>query len=278
MKCFNAHSRTSVIGGLIVVTAGLLFGCSTSSDTHVALPELSSDAAAWIGTRVFQNECSGRRECLVHWNEGEAFPSLGIGHFIWYPPGEDGPFKESFPLMIESLSEQDIELPALLKGLQPFDAPWQTKKEFVEQQNSPSVAELREFLWQTRGLQTEFLIQRASSALNRVIDATPVESQPKVAGRIEALLQTPGGVYALIDYINFKGEGLVESERYRGQGWGLLQVLMGMAEAEDVPALDRYRNSAHQVLTRRAQNAANERERTQWLPGWLARIDTYREP
>ena len=28
-----------------------------------------------------------------------------------------------------------------------------------------------------------------------------------------------------MDYVNFKGEGVSSSERYRGQGWGLLQVL-----------------------------------------------------
>ena len=34
----------------------------------------------------------------------------------------------------------------------------------------------------------------------------------------------------LIDYVNFKGEGVLETERYRGRGWGLLQVLEGMPE------------------------------------------------
>ena len=29
----------------------------------------------------------------------------------------------------------------------------------------------------------------------------------------------------MIDYVNFKGDGLKPTERYKGEGWGLLQVL-----------------------------------------------------
>lgn len=39
---------------------------------------------------------------------------------------------------------------------------------------------------------------------------------------------SPNGLYALIDYVNFKGEGTSETERYNGQGWGLLQILENM--------------------------------------------------
>ena len=40
-----------------------------------------------LGQRIWKNECAGSVQGLVSWNEGEAFPSLGIGHFIWYPAG-----------------------------------------------------------------------------------------------------------------------------------------------------------------------------------------------
>jgi hypothetical protein len=46
-----------------------------------------------IGHRVWQNECNGTREGLTSWNTGENFASLGIGHFIWYPKGVNGPFE-----------------------------------------------------------------------------------------------------------------------------------------------------------------------------------------
>src|SRR5437588_1132341 len=53
-----------------------------------------------IGKRIWQNECNGTIEGLTSWNAGENFASLGIGHFIWYPKGERGPFEESFPKFV----------------------------------------------------------------------------------------------------------------------------------------------------------------------------------
>src|SRR5690606_2975423 len=61
---------------------------------------LTPDQLTWVGRQIFQNECAAKVICLVHWNQGEAFPSLGIGHFIWYPRGVDEPFVESFPTLI----------------------------------------------------------------------------------------------------------------------------------------------------------------------------------
>jgi len=81
-----------------------------------------------------------------------------------------------------------------------------------------------------------------------------------------------------MDYVNFKGEGLAEGERYQGQGWGLLQVLLEMDTAGDKTELQSFREAAGRVLTRRAENAGNPIERERWLPGWLKRLETYREP
>ena len=99
-----------------------------------------------------------------------------------------------------------------------------------------------------------------------------------MANRVKALSQTPGGVYAIIDYVNFKGEGLSPTERYNDQGWGLLQVLLEMSGSPDRSALGQFRVAAAQVLTRRAENAKDPIERERWLPGWLKRLETYEEP
>jgi hypothetical protein len=37
-----------------------------------------------------QSSAGGSITGLTTWNAGEEFPSLGIGHFIWYPAGFDG--------------------------------------------------------------------------------------------------------------------------------------------------------------------------------------------
>ena len=95
---------------------------------------------------------------------------------------------------------------------------------------------------------------------------------------LQALGSSPGGVYALLDYVNFKGEGLSDSERYNGEGWGLRQVLLAMEQNPEVSALDRFRDAAARVLTRRAENAVNPIEKNRWLKGWLKRLETYKQP
>lgn len=248
---------------------------ASGADISLALKPAQMD---WVGQKIFQNECAGKLQCLVHWNEGEAFPSLGIGHFIWYPEGVDGRFVESFPKLIQYMTQRQAPVPDWLVNLEPFDAPWPDRQAFLEVEDSTRVAELREFLAGTQGLQAEFIFRRARASLDKVIAAAPERYRERVTEHLAELSATPGGVYALMDYVNFKGEGLAESERYDGEGWGLLQVLLEMNAEQEQAALDAFRSAAGDVLTRRAENAENPIERERWLPGWLRRLETYREP
>jgi glucose/arabinose dehydrogenase len=253
---------------------------------ETGLPGISLSPAQlnWIGDRIFQNECAGQHDCLVHWNDGEAFPSLGIGHFIWYPEGTDGRFTESFPSLIESVRSNRVPLPPLLAELWQKDsgtlagAPWPDQMAFRNNTASEEVETLRQFLYQTRGLQVRYILDRARASMNDVIAAAPPSQASRIRERLWQLSRTPGGVYALMDYVNFKGEGLSETERYKGEGWGLLQVLLAMDHSPGLTALEQFRHAAGRVLTRRAQLAEADIERDQWLPGWLRRLDTYREP
>ncbi|PXX90922.1 hypothetical protein DIT71_10405 [Marinobacter vulgaris] len=263
----------------------ILSGCRQTSETSALDIELTPAELTWVGEQVFRNECAGRTSCLVHWNQGEAFPSLGIGHFIWYPTGVDGRFVESFPELIRFMRQQSIPLPEWLNELDPFDAPWPDRDAFMaadgdkdtSEESDATVTSLREFLWATRGIQAQFIVRRARSALERVLAAAPASSRATLREHLEQLIATPGGAYAVIDYVNFKGEGLSAQETYRGQGWGLLQVLLAMPE-NGGPVLAGFRASARNTLTRRAEHAPQAIEREKWLPGWLARIETYREP
>lgn len=90
------------------------------------------------------------------------------------------------------------------------------------------------------------------------------------------MLQSPGGLYPLLDYVNFKGEGVKASERYKGQGWGLLQVLMEMdgKQLRQSPTLA-FAQSAERVLTRRVDNSPPERGERRWLQGWKNRVRGY---
>src|SRR6186713_1766627 len=97
-----------------------------------------------IGRRVWQNECGGTREGLTSWNGGESFASLGIGHFIWYPRGQNGPFEESFPKLVAFLGAQGAEVPSWLKPGAP--CPWNTRQEFQAALHEPRLNELRDLL------------------------------------------------------------------------------------------------------------------------------------
>lgn len=268
---------------LLIGLALLLFltGCRQTSEPPVLDIELTPAELTWIGDQVFRNECAGRKTCLVHWNEGEAFPSLGIGHFIWYPSNVDGQFVESFPALIRFMQGQSVPLPEWLGRLEPFDAPWPDRNAFMQaednEESGERVSSLREFLWATRGVQAEFIVRRARSALERVVSAAPEPRRAPLRDHLQQLIASPGGAYAVVDYVNFKGEGLSAQETYQGQGWGLLQVLLAMPE-DGEPALQRFRTAAKNTLTRRSELAPRAIERERWLPGWLARIDTYREP
>lgn len=261
-----------------LVSLVLLIATSSLAAADRAGLALSPSQLDWVGGRIFQNECASRTECLVHWNEGEAFPSLGIGHFIWYPTGVEAPFIESFPALVQFALEAGEPVPAWLARLKPMDAPWPDRARFMAAENDPRIAALRDWLAGSQGVQAAFILARAQASLGRVIEAAPEQQRPRLSGYLDALTATPGGSYALIDYVNFKGEGLAESETYQGEGWGLLQVLQQMSRYPDLSALDAFRQSAADVLTRRAANAPRAIERDRWLPGWLNRLETYREP
>jgi hypothetical protein len=87
------------------------------------------------------------------------------------------------------------------------------------------------------------------------------------------LLSSSAGTFALIDYVNFKGEGTNPRERYEGQGWGLLQVLETMDSGGAAPAA--FGRAAAQVLERRVKNSPPARNEAKWLPGWKNRVKAY---
>ena len=89
------------------------------------------------------------------------------------------------------------------------------------------------------------------------------------------MASTQEGCFALADYVNFKGEGVLHTERYQGQGWGLLQVLEAMHGIEPATAVNEFSRSAKTVLERRVQNAPPQRHESRWLSGWIQRVNSY---
>lgn len=222
-----------------------------------------------VGNRIWQNEGEGTINGLTAWNKGEDFASLGIGHFIWYPAGKRGPFEESFPGLVKFLRDNGAIVPTWLKPK--TDCPWNTRAEFMADFESERMKELRWMLKNTVVLQTQYIVKRLEASLPKMLAAADSKDRNRVQNHFFAVASTPAGVYALIDYVNFKGEGTSPTERYNGKGWGLLQVLEGM-KGTDVPA---FEESAKHVLTRRVKNSPPARNEAQWLEGWKNRIDGY---
>ncbi|MFL6583451.1 MAG: hypothetical protein ACJ8KU_02910 [Chthoniobacterales bacterium] len=242
---------------------------------HAQAIELSQAETERIGRKIWQNECNGTVSGLTSWNAGENFASLGIGHFIWYPKDVRGPFEESFPKLVSFISGRGAKLPVFLLLGHPRYCPWNSRAEFVAAQQSPQMKELRIFLRDTVDLQAEFLVKRLQDSLPKMATQAGADAG-KIQRQFDRVGSTSQGCYALVDYVNFKGEGTLPTERYKGQGWGLLQVLERMnGESSGPGAAEEFATSARAVLQQRVRNSPPERHEDRWLPGWLSRVATY---
>src|ERR1700736_266511 len=158
-----------------------LWACPTGSAQTNSTINLSKDQARRIGRKIWQNECGGSVAGLTSWNEGENFASLGIGHFIWYPDGVRGPFEESFPNFMEFIRNARVDVPVWLQHLgipsAGFPAcPWNSRAEFLRDQNSARMKELRTFLARTVDLQTQFMVGRLQNSLAKMLgEAAPAD-------------------------------------------------------------------------------------------------------
>lgn len=253
------------------------------------LPPLGDADYRWIAARIAKNETGGVARHLTHWGEGEDFPSLGIGHFIWFPAGVDAPFDESFPELVAYLEQAAGDAAPMPGWLERqfrqqrngFDAPWADKQSFDRALDSPEMQELRLWLEATAPEQARFI---AGNFVRRWNGLELAEGEKEALTLLlEQLLETSQGLFAVIDYVNFKGLGTNPRERYEGQGWGLLQVLGDVAAAgrADGPPGDlvrRFSDAAAGRLRNRVASSPPERNEARWLPGWIERVSQYPEP
>lgn len=131
--------------------------------------------------------------------------------------------------------------------------PWETRAAFASDLNGHRLTQLRNLLSKSIALQARYAALRLESALPKMLHATSPAKASQVRSNFERVATQPLGFYALMDYVNFKGEGINPSERYNGAGWGLLQVLENMNPS--APALPAFARAADEVLTRRVKNS-----------------------
>ena len=253
------------------------YGQSMGNASLSDMPNLSMAELQAIGDQIFKNEGGGNVNNLVHWNDGEDFASMGIGHFTWYPAGRSARFGNTFPDLLQYLQTKGAPVPAWVMQASYSGAPWYTKAQLMQAKGTPQVQELQNFLYQTRLLQVQYIVDRTRRAMPKLVNAAPANLRGHVSNNLNAVANTPGGWYALIDYTNFKGEGLNRSGGYNGQNWGLLQVLEEMRPVEPgQQALHEFANAAMRVLERRVRNSPPANNERRWLAGWSNRVNTYR--
>jgi hypothetical protein len=225
---------------------------------------------------IFMNECSGKEQNLLYWSPDEAFPSLGIGHFIWYPENASGPYLESFPAFLDFADEIGLPLPSWIAVMIKKHCPWRSREEFQRDLNSERVRELQTFLSNTKAEQAHYIIQRFMRVFPRILEDIDGSERQSTREKYDLLMLRREATFAMIDYVNFKGEGLRTDARYEGVGWGLAQVLIEM-EVPDDPnkALDEFIAAAERVLERRVSHAPRPDVEAKWLPGWKNRLRSY---
>jgi len=242
---------------------------------------LTKTQANYLAQKVWQNEGAGKDKYLVWWNKGEDFASLGIGHAIWFSKGHTERFREVFPMMIAYMQKSGVKMPAWLNVNTDF--PWQTKEAFFAAKKAKTLQymELFHFLKSTMPEQAGFMADRLNRALPQMLDTIKDDKKAiRIKRRFNHMLYSKNGnidergLYILLDYTNFKGEGTLKSERYHGQGWGLMQVLEYLDES-NTNKYKSFSNSAKSMLSRRIANSPSARGEERWRKGWNVRLDTY---
>lgn len=256
-----------IIALLCIITQPII------TQTH----SLTKEQKKAIGMQLWKNESNQNYKKLVFWNPNESFPSLGIGHFIWYPANQNEAYRQTFPALLDYFIKKGITLPTWLKKAHSQGAPWQSRQDFVQHEDDPPTEELRKLLWETIDLQTDFIIERMYHAWLEIYKHASSKKRMIIKRHFKQLTQSPRGIYALIDYLNFKGDGTNINERYNGKGWGLLQVLEIMdADTKPESVVDEFVWATKTTLEQRVANApAHKSHEQKWLAGWKNRIDTY---
>jgi hypothetical protein len=242
---------------------------------------VSSSEAKKIAKKIWLNEGAGLDKYLVHWNKGEEFASLGIGHFIWFTKDKPMWFFEAFPAMLEYISKRGANPPRWL--MQSEDCFWNSYEawERAKKSKSPKYRELQNFLSRTKTLQAQFMIYRLGDAYKKVTTFTRDKTEnQRIAKNFKSVLYTKNGrissqgLYLLVDYINFKGDGTLKTARYQGKGWGLLQVLRQM-KPHHTHSIQSFAKASRFILERLIQLSPPKRRLSRFRKGWMKRIDTY---
>ncbi len=230
-----------------------------------------------LAARLWHNECGGKYENLTFWNAKEEFPSMGIGHFIWFPQHVSLSFThQRFPLLLQFLEKKyKKKIDDVLR----FDkeiCPWDKREAFYEDFHKERMETLRAFLKDTIDLQLCFIVKEFSYAVRQKGKGLAGDDHEQFCTQFQRLMQLPTGLSIVMDYTSFKGIGGPQEE-YGNYGWGLSDVLQEMEGSDADTAIQDFVQAAELVLKRRIENAPQERQEEKFWPGWKKRLATYLE-
>jgi len=242
---------------------------------------LTDRQAKQIAHKIWINEGSGLKNKLVWWNKGEEFASVGIGHFIWFTADKPMWFWEAFPPMLRYITAYGAKPPRWLTPK--LHCVWNSYEawRYAKKHRTKKMRELTAFMNRTKGLQARFMLDRLNRSFPRILKYAKARGQGAIVEKnYRRLLYRkngtidPQGAYILIDYINFKGDGINAGERYQGKGWGLYQVLTRMSLKDPNP-YRAFARSGKWVLDRLTRICPPKRNLKRFKKGWFNRMDTY---
>lgn len=253
---------------------------------------------------IWQRESAGSVEGLTAWNAGESFASVGFHHALWHPDrdstvnafahfakarGLENIPEEIFLPLPDYLSTRMLWKEALADAAQ-----GQTEQEQAKTRAGMLLKKLQVFFARNdvQEAQLDFIVQDLQNFrenFSQIIQDIPdaqrrahwQDKTSRVEGNFDALAQSPEGLFALLDYISFKGDGFSEGNLRIGleirevsldTNWGLLQVLSKMRMTAHEAPLSAFQHSASEILAERAHRWKSDEK---WMLGWNNRVQGY---
>ncbi|MBX9742927.1 MAG: hypothetical protein K2W99_05270 [Chthoniobacterales bacterium] len=231
----------------------------------------SDDALSDLGNRLWTTYSPEKK--VVIWDE-RGFACIGIAQCLWNPVGTTSSFGEDWPATARFLKNHGIAIEEWMLG----PCPWSTEKEFNDAlQNDPRLQRLITLLSTPAAIteQAHCIVENFKQAFSPISESSILKNLPPGEAKLLAAYFwavshcygdncKPLGLFALIDYVHYKGEGL--GGGYNTQSWGLQRVLWNMQNVDPEfvhthTALETFIVSAKQVLEERITNYRIERDR-----------------
>lgn len=255
------------VGVILVVIATL--GFWKTSYANGSAPMKVTDRTIDL---IYMNETGGKPDALIIKNDKENVCSLGIGHFIWYPTGVKQQYKETFPGLLKELQKTDGAFKGAVDVEIPPTCPWKSTSELNAAKSTDVYKRLVAGLTSPAGkrVQVNYMIERAREAI-----AETAKEDPDSVKKMLDLLETEQGTYAVIDYVNFKGNS-AETEAYGDFHWGFKTAIYVMSKDETLKPEKRFQIAVETLLEMRVEEAKKlGKDESSFLTGWLKRVNTY---